>query len=244
MKKYKDNIMIEFLLFLTLTIIFVLGIIKILEAQSSNKQILARNIYIDPKGFFKIRPPEGWEIEEFKDDPRGKVKFIHPNVFNTVLQVRGQANPYSSFEELVVDCERDSERLKSNLRAVTTIERISFANAASVRINITIPGKLKQIQIKFLLGENYYTLAYGAPPDKYAEFLSTVMMSFESIEPILKNVKEEEMIRHLVAGKLRTSRNLVRAGEMEYALIIVNEGLNIDPNNKELIELKKQIENK
>ena len=69
------------------------------------------------------------------------------------------------------------------------------------------------------------------------------MMSFETLEPILKDVKEDEAIKHIVASKLRTARLLIRNGQIEYARIIINEGLQLDPNNKELIELKKQIEN-
>ena len=47
-------------------------------AQSDGDQ-LADKLYIDPKGYFKIRPPNGWSISEYSSDPRGKVDFNSSN---------------------------------------------------------------------------------------------------------------------------------------------------------------------
>lgn len=219
----------------------VLGINKNSESQSVKKQYLSEKVYNDPKGFFNIRAPESWNIQEFKDDPRGKVKFICPDAYNTVLQVIGMASSFSNFEELLNDAEASAGRLRSKLNARVTTEKTTFANIPAVKMSITIPDKLKQVQTQFLLGKNHYALVYGAPPDKYEEFLSIAMMSFETFEPLLKDVTKEEAFQHTMASKLRTAKLLIQANQKEYALTVINEGLQLDSNNKELIELKKQI---
>lgn len=239
MRSFNGNIV-----FVILMAGFVLGISKNSESQSIKKLYLSEKVYNDPKGFYNIRPPESWNMQEFTDDPRGKVKFICTDAYNTVLQVIGMASPFSNFEELVNDAEASAERLRLKLNASITIERTTFVNVPAVKMFVTIPGKLKQVQAQFLLGQNQYVLVYGAPPDKYEEFLSIAMMSFETFEPLLKNVTKEEAFRHTMASKLRTARLLIQADQKEYALTVINEGLQLDPNNKELAELKKQIEGK
>jgi len=238
----KLNMLTTFLFVLIIVLGVVLVMSKNSEAQSAKKQFLSENVYIDPKGFFKIRAPEGWQIQEFKDDPRGKVKIICPDAYNTVLQVIGMASSFSNFEELFRDGEAAAERLRYKFNASITTEKTTFANITAVKMHFLIPGKLKQVQIQFLLGKNHYTLVYGAPPDKYEEFLSIATMSIESFEPILRDVTKEEAIQHTVASKLRTARLLIQTSQKEYALTVINEGLQLDPNNKDLIELKKQIE--
>ncbi|OGW74630.1 MAG: hypothetical protein A2Z72_06200 [Omnitrophica bacterium RBG_13_46_9] len=232
------------ILFAILVAGFVLGISENSGSQGAKKQFLSDKIYSDPKGFFRIRPPEGWQIQEFRDDPRGKIKIICTEAYNTVIQVIAMASPFSNFEELVRDSEGAAERLRYKFNADVTTEKTTFANAKAVKVYFTMPGKLKQMQIQFLLGKNHYTLVYGAPPDIYEEFLPIAMISIGSFEPILKDVTEEEAIQHTVASRLRTAKLIIQAGQKEYALAVINEGLQLNPDNKELMELKKQLEEK
>jgi hypothetical protein len=239
----KFNVKVIFLLFFILITGFVL-VGKPSVANPSKKQFLSEKAYIDPKGFFKIIPPLGWELREFRDDPRGKVKFICQDAFNTVIQVIGAVSAFSNLDELVDDAKMAAQRLEAKYNANTAIERTSFAGVPAMKFVFSIPGKLKQIQIQFLLGKNHYTLAYGAPPGRYDEFHSIAMMSFETVEPVLKDVAKNEFIKHIVASKLRTSKLLIQNEQTDYALILVNEGLKFDPDNKDLLELKKEIEKK
>ena len=230
--------------FIIFVVCFLLGTISNAEPQPNKKQYLSEKLYNDPKGFFRIRPPEGWQVQEFGEDPRGKVKLICPTAYNTVLQVIGMASSFSNFEELVRDSEAAAERLRNKVNGSITTEKISFANVPAVKMTITIPEKLKQVQIVFLLGKNHYALVFGSPPYTYEKFFPTAMMSIESFEPILKDVTKEEAMKHTVASKLRTAKLLLQAGQKEYAITVINEGLQLDSNNKELRELKKQIEEK
>ena len=211
-------------------------------------QGLLENEYIDPKGFFKIRPPSGWQIREYIDDPRGKVDFESSlNIPKAQLKIGGMANPFPDYEKFIHDLEMQAERIKFQYKqynASITTEKTTFANMPALKIYFNIPDKLKQVHIHFIKGDNYYTLLFGAPPDLYEKFFSVAIMSFESFEPVSKNVTKDEVVKHNVQSKLRAAMLAIQMGQKEYALTIINEGLQIDPNNSDLLELKKQITNK
>jgi len=209
-------------------------------AQITNDK-LANKTYIDPKGYFKILPPDGWQKQEFSNEPRGKVKFVRSSPTGTMLQVIAGASPFNNLEELIEDSKRAASRLKQNYGAITNIEKTSFAGFQAMRFTLEIPNKLKQEQIQFILGGNHYTLVYGAPPNSFDKFHLIALASLETIEPILKKITKEESYKHVIASKIRTAKNLIQLGQKEYALTIINEGLSIDQNNNDLLELKKSI---
>ncbi|MDP2920338.1 MAG: hypothetical protein Q8O43_09000 [Dehalococcoidia bacterium] len=108
------------------------------EKLSSFKRLLADTIYTDPKGYFKISAPAGWQSQDFKDDPRGKVRFICPEANNTIVQVIGQANPFSDFEELVRDCQGGSDRIKSRFNASAAVEKTTFGDIPADKLPTTL----------------------------------------------------------------------------------------------------------
>ena len=205
---------------------------------------LSEKQYVDPKGYFKILPPAGWQPEEFRNDPRGKVKFVRSSPSGTMMQVIAQASPFQNLKELLEDSERAGARLKQKYAASVVIEKAAFAEVQAMRFTFEIPNKLKQIQVQFILEGIHYTIAYGAPPNSYEQFLPLALASFETFEPVLKKTSKGDSIKHVVASKLRTAKNLIQLGQSEYALTIINEGLSLDQNNKDLLELKKSITGK
>lgn len=42
---------------------------------------LSQERYQDPQGYFNINPPDGWSIEDYTEDPRGKVAFSVPTMW-------------------------------------------------------------------------------------------------------------------------------------------------------------------
>ena len=182
--------------------------LKISEGSESipKNKILLGNEYVDPKGFFKIRPPAGWQISEYIDDPRGKTDFnSSPNKPRAQLKIIGMASPFSNYEKFIHDSEMQCERLKSQYKQYNvsiTTEKTTFADVPAFKVYFTIPNNLNQMTIGFLMGKNYYSLLFGAPPDLYKEFFSVAMISFESFEPILKNVTEDEVVKHNAQFKI------------------------------------------
>lgn len=161
--------------------------------------------------------------------------------------MRVYSGPYDDFQALLSNAEMEAERLRSRFKgwgldATINVETISVDGASAIKMTTTVPGKLKQILISFLRAKSYYTFAYGGPPDLFNKFLSIVMMSIESFEPIIKDMSKEDAIRHIVTSKLRTAKLYIQTGQIEWAIQVINEGLQIAPENEELLELKKQLE--
>jgi hypothetical protein len=213
-------------------------------SHSFQKQYLSTQEYSDPKGFFTIFPPPGWLISEYPDDPRGKVAFLHPNIKNLSLRVIAQAADYKNFEELRQNAEIAASKIRTQFKGQVSIERCSLGDAPALRVNITIPNQLKQLQYQFLRGRMYYNLAYSAPLNAYEDFLTEITNSMETFEPGSHGVTNKDVVLHSIRAKVRRATLLIEMGKLVLALEAVNEGLRIQPTNSELRELKKVIEQK
>ncbi|MFC1835674.1 hypothetical protein ACFL2Q_13220 [Thermodesulfobacteriota bacterium] len=212
-------------------------------ADTANSSKLSSAPYIDPKGYFKIIPPAGWTPKQYPNDPRGKVDFTYVSGRNRIqLIVSAQKSTFSSFESLFADNQAGARRWGSRRGASLQSSRISMFGVPVGRFLQEIPGRVKLLQLHFLKGGNYYTLAVAGPPNSYRKFLSIAMKSIETFQPMFPDVKAEDAKKHVVASKIRTAKFLIKSGKKDYAREIINEGLGLEPGNKELIELKQQAE--
>jgi hypothetical protein len=213
------------------------------ELASGQQAVLSDTPYVDPKGFFKIVPPQGWSIKEYSADPRGKVDFdLAPGPLTAQLKVIGQISPYSGFEALLRDVELQLARMRERHGASTNVDKVTVDGEPAVRATIELPGKLKQLNLQMLRGKSHYTMAYGARPDLFDKYRPLVDKSIESFEPVAKEWSKEEAARHVAAGAIRRANLYIQLGRKDWALKAIEEGLAYSPGNKDLIALKKQIQ--
>jgi len=66
--------------------------------------------------------------------------------------------------------------------------------------------------------------------------------SMESIQPLAREVTSAEAVEHLVASKTWMVKLNLFEGRLDVALRAAEEGLAADPTNKELLDLKKRVE--
>lgn len=223
-----------------------------IRAESSKQQVgeaakLANEIYTDPKGYFKIRPPAGWTVEEHETDPRGKVNFNSTEGGKEIqLKVIGAANPLWTSTN-------SSKTVRMVLSAFVhawaehiarSVETITLFGQKAALILTSLPNGFKQYQVQLIAGGNYYTMAYGTDRQVYEKYLPLAKASMETLEALPKQAKPEETRDHTIATKIRLAQLYVQIGRKDWALTAVNEGLNFDPENKELLSLKKQITDK
>ena len=205
------------------------------------KKSLSNKEYIDPKGFFKILPPAGWRIQEYPNDPRGKVAFWGPDVSFRIL---AKTVDVSSFNELFEKTEIQAEEIRRRFGAITKVEKISLGGGPAVKVSIEMHRnghEEKTILVNFMRGKILHNFTYGAPINKYSKYLSIVELSMQTYEPTTRDVAEKDIIKHAVAAKIRRAELDIDMGDLLNALRMVNEGLDIDPMNQKLIELKRQI---
>jgi len=234
MRKFRRLIVIVLVFYLVFGIWYVESNI----AQETKGQ-LSQTRYVDPKGYFKIVPPAGWRIQEYPQDLRGKVAFINPESSNIDLRVLVNAIDFSTVEELIAMC-KDVEK---HYGIITNIEEITFSSGPAVRRSFHLGG-IKVYSIDFLVGKVKHNLQYAAPPNKYDKYLPVVMKSMETYEPVFRDISDQEVIKHLVAKKLRLAQLMTESGNFELALEYVKEGLDVSPKDADLLKLKKQIEDK
>jgi len=210
-----------------------------IQSYDNQYSHLAQSVYSDPKGFFKIRPPEGWIIKEYPTDPRGKVDFNSSNAPpKAQLKVIGMASPFTDFDELLSDCRSGANRMQSRYGGSVVVNEITKFNVKAVEIIFSIPGIFKQLQHQILLGKNYYTFAFGGSPDQYDRYKTTALSSIDSFEPVFNEFSRGDALLHVIASKIRLAEVYLSIGRKDWALIVVEEGLSIDGQNKKLLELR------
>jgi len=203
------------------------------HAQELQDQL--STLYKDPKGYFMIRPPANWRIQEYSQDSRGKVAFIGPP--NTDLRVLAKGSDFDSFDDLLNTIKDIEERIGIN----TDIQKITFLGRPAVKRNFTARG-LKLLAIDFIEGKVTHNLQYTAPEYKYDKYLAVALKSMNTYETILRDVSSQDVKNHTVAQKLRLGQLFLEQGNKDLALVYVKEGLEIDPENPKLLRLKKLID--
>jgi len=193
---------------------------------------LSPNQYTDPKGYFKIFPPKGWKLQEYPNDPRGKVAFLAPDG-KTDLRVLVNSVDFTTIDDLVAFC----RSVEKKIGVETNIERFSFDGRKAVRRTFEYRGT-KFLYIDFLIGDVDHNIAYSSPKTKYISYLNTIKQSMDTYEPFVMNLSEREGVEHLVAKKKRLAQLMIDVGNYSKAIEFVDEGLEVQPDNEELLALR------
>jgi len=212
-----------------------LSSVAALQAQTAGAR-LARTRYVDPKGFFTVVPPENWRMQEYPQDPRGKVAFLGPEA-NVDFRVLVNAVDFSTIEDLVSFC----KGLEGRLGFSTNILRMDFGGRPAVKRTFEARG-IRFHYLDFLAGTVDHNLAFGAPPGLYDKHLPLVLKSMETYEPKLREASGQDVLKHAVAKKKRLAQLMLENGNLGLAASYVNEGLELAPKDPELLALKQQVE--
>jgi len=216
-----------------------------LGVANGESKLLSDTQYHDPNGFFNITPPAGWNIKEYPGDPRGKVKFTAPGVRGVSLLIIGMATDMSSIDEVFSSSKRSENNLKNKYKQFNPSggrEIINWHGQKAVKGYFRMPGRFKQESLEFLVGKQYYNPSYAAPDSIFSKYKEQALLSIRSIEPLLKKFSPGDARKHLVVSKLRLAKLNIQLGHQDVALRVIHEGLELDPNNRELLDLKKTLE--
>lgn len=198
---------------------------------------LADKRYVDPKGYFKIVPPADWRVQEYPQDSRGKVAFIAPTSNNVELRVLVNASDFTTIDDLIKFCKNAEKRIGIS----TNIERTIFGGRPAVKRSFETKG-LKFAMSDFLVESLYHNLQFSAPQDAYDKFLSIVMESMETYEPVIKTSSGQDVIQHGLARKRRLAQLMIDMGNYDLALEHIKEGLELSSQDAELLKLKAEAE--
>lgn len=203
---------------------------------TANPEKLADQLYADPKGYFRIAYPDGWEVQEYPDDSRGKVAFTCPDDSSVDLRVLVNVVDYSSVDRLL----EELKEKESQLGVDTGIEQTTFDGRPAIKRSFDIQGS-HVLMLDFLVGNVAHNLMYTAPSGDYDSYLPVVKKAMETYQPIGKAVGKTDAKQSAVAKCLRLAELMLESGNLGLASGYVDEGLKLSPKNQKLLELRKQI---
>lgn len=204
---------------------------------------LSAKEYRDPRGLFTILPPAGWRVQEYPEDPRGKVAFLAPTA-SVEFRILARAVDVEGFDDVVANTEAQADEIRRRCGARVTTSRASLGGDSAVRVEAELlqAGKpRKLLMFNFVRGKVLHNLTFGAPVSEYTKHWPVVNASMETYQPLARDVSSADIVRHTVAAKKRRAELDISRGDFENALRMVNEGLDLDPLNSELIDLKRTI---
>lgn len=227
-------------LFLILCVAFLS--VSLFAQNEANK----KNLYQDPNEYFSIFKPDGWKISEYQEVSRGKVKFIHPSNSKINVIIVGQPNPFSSFQDLMEDLKKSTKQMEakySSSGVSTSISNFEVDGVKYARRDATFSGfNIKQMSMECIINNTYITIGFVAPISHFDENLSHIFESISTITTSKKTYSNENIKSAIIESKLKQAKINIQNGRKDWALKAIEEGLEIDPGNKKLLELKKEIE--
>lgn len=206
------------------------------ESKENNE-----DVYIDPKGFFRITPPAGWRVQEYPDDPRGKVAFHTPDG-QTALRILAKAVNIPDYDALI----KNLQVIETQIGVETNIEPTVFNGLPAVKrlATATMQGvTLKLLWVDILVDGVSHNLQYSASPDRFDTYREVAWNSMMTYKPTERDVplSPEEVLKHQAAKWLRLAQIAVEMGKRDAAKDLVAAGLEVDPKHPELLELKRKL---
>lgn len=162
-----------------------------IRCLAGSKKLLSDTQYHDPNGFFNITPPAGWDIKEYPDDPRGKVKFIAPGVRGVSLLIIGMVTDMTSIRDVVTATGKSEKRLKSKYQKYNPSgghEIIKWYGQPAVKGYFILPNRFRQESLEFIVDKQYYNPSYAAPAALFDKYKEQAMLSIRSLEPLLNKL--------------------------------------------------------
>lgn len=242
MKTIQGYLSIYFLLVISLTIGFVLGTSEICESQTHQKQLLVEKEYSDPKGFFRISPPSGWRIQEYRQDPRGKVAFIAPES-QADLRILAKAVDTPDYDTLIQHLKEKATQLGIQMDIEPTVFK-GMPAVKRVTTITTLGVTQKFFWIDLLIDGVSHNLQYAAVPSLFDKYYETAWKSMLTYEPLRqeKLSSPEEVRKHEVAKWVRLAKIAIEMGKIQAAKDAVAAGLEVDPENADLKQLKSDLD--
>ena len=102
----------------------------------------------------------------------------------------------------------------------------------------------KMLWIDLLIDGVSHNFQYGAPPDVFDKHYDTAWQSMLTYEPMEreKPSSQEEARKHETAKWIRLARIALEMGKTQAAKAAVSAGLEADPENAELKQLKSELD--
>lgn len=203
-------------------------------AHAQDNGRLADSQFSDENGFFRIVPPANWRVQSYPDDPRGKVAFMGPD--GAELRILAKTLDHDSFDAMLAEL----KEIEKNIKTDTNINVTTLLDMPAVHRRFALQGTEIQFY-DLMIGSVSHNIMYSASPRAFDRHHSIAQASINTYQPILRDMEPGEARRHSVARSLRLARLFLEQENYGLSAEFVDEGLNVDPDNPELLELKTSV---
>lgn len=225
--------------------LIILGIAFLSIGLFAQNKATKKNLYQDPNGYFSIFKPDGWKTSEYAESSRGKVKFIHPVNTKINVIITGQGNPFNSFQDLMEDLKRSTKQMETKYSSHGVSSKITSFDIDGTKYakrDVTFQGlSLKQMTMECIINNTYITIGFVAPTSDFNKNLDDIYESISTLTTSNKTYSSENIKAAMVESKLKQAKINIQAGRKDWALKAIEEGLEIDPENQKLLDLKDEI---
>lgn len=214
------------------------------EDKTAKNETTEATVYVDPNGYFKILPPVGWHMQEYPQEPRGKVAFLGPGK-QIELRVLAKAAVIRDFDGLI----KKGKDIEAQAGVPMNVEPVIFNEMPAVKRDITLEIQgvtLRFLVIDLLIDGVLHNLQFSAPQNAFDEHYETAWKSMQTYESLKleEPLTPEEAREHEVAKWRRVAAIALEMGNVQLAKDAVSEGLKADPDDTELLELKLELDNR
>lgn len=211
------------------------------SGQRPQQSQVQSSVYTDPKGFFTIAPPTAWTVQEYPQDPRGKVAFKDPKTGNE-LRVLAKATDISDIGALISNLKQKEQELGLTMN----IEQTVFNGMPVVKrtSTVTMQGITRKMLWIDLLVDGYsHNIQYSSTPSGFDRGYDVAWKSIITYAPTHKQSTpgSADVKKHEVAKWLRLAQVSIESGNVSAAKEAIKVGLEVDHENQELLKLKSQI---
>jgi len=195
--------------------------------------------YTHRTGMLSVAYPSTWTVREYPDDPRAKVEFADATRA-AVARLIARPTFGEPLEEMLPDFE--DVRLRMAAQGVkVTVSPVVTRGVRGFKQTMSAPGTMS-VLYAFVDADMYCVFSFeSTPPDRLSRNWPTfeeILLGANLQAPA--TVSEEQGAALGVASRIRLAELGLRHGNVAEALRAVKEGLETDPYNPRLHELREK----
>jgi len=201
-------------------------------------------VFTDRNGLFAATPPVGWTKQTYPEETsRGKIAFHDPLRNGVSIRVIASPTLKSSIHELLPETLQKLPLLRQKLPGATVNASIQKVGEDDAIVQVlSMPGNTYQRITMFIENGVLYSIACSAKSLTQFQSASgdfdSFIASFVRLSPGRK-MSEDEVKKAQAARAKRLANLYSEDGNKQEALGWVNQGLEFDPNDPELDQMKK-----
>jgi tetratricopeptide (TPR) repeat protein len=209
-------------------------------------------IYKDNNGYFAAIPPSGWKQQDYPSETvRSKVAFNDPRPNGPDVRIIAGPVPRSgySLDDLLAENKEkiDTVFKPKSPSGVYSVSKEKIGDREAVIQKNSMPGVMEQKVVMYVNKDIWYSIAFNATSKKEYESVAATFQKFLNSFTILetgRKFSDAEMKGAVIAKYKRLAEIYEQNGNTAEALVWVKEGLEVDPNNKDLADIQTRLAKK